>query len=613
MYSKNNADYSYYNPNGVKEQTRGSTRCCSPNTIITLITGLASFLSVIVLIAVNINILMNNTRNEDILDGLTKGLTGLLGTISAHDKLVRENIKPQITLINTQASFNLPSQINSLKNQITQDIVRVCSPKFETNTSSCPVVPNPVHSKFFGIATPKILKKCFEDENNYLPPTNLTFLDFPSFIPGPTKPGGCTRIPSFSLSSTIFSYTHNVIEKGCRDHSASSEYFSIGRIIEGSSNKPAFQTIQSWHLDDQLNRKSCVTVADVTGAWLACSIVTMSEREDYLSTGIMKIYLSYRDVYGRIREWVYNEDELDIDYDYNALYFGVGSGAIKGDKVYFLMYGGLTEKLNVDAYCHAPGCTNTNSNHNQQVCNQAQSPSYFGDHQIVNAVFEFYNDISRKPRIQIRTFSPSNIWMGAEGRLLSFEDDPDIYIYIRSTSWHSLLQVGKFTPGNNMTIRWTQHNEMSRPGTGSCTASNRCPATCITGVYADFYPFMDDYSIGISGYLRTSSSRANPWIRMANTNKVIGQTRIAPDSQKAAYSTTTCFLYHNDLWCLTIFEFSPATVGVFQPVPFLYRLITSCWTTRNLDEFRPFNKPSEGSGGLDDLRDFIIDNYSLVH
>lgn len=613
MYGKNSSDHSYYNPNYSKETNHNARKFCSPNTIITLVTGLASFLSVLVLIAVNINILINNSKNDETIDNLRMQLGTISSTVINHDQLVNDNIKPQVTLINTQVSFNIPSQINSVKNQLSKELIKVCAPKYENNQSSCPVVQNPVHSKYFTLATPKILKKCFSDKSNYIPPNNLTFLDFPSFIPGPTKPGGCTRIPSFSLSQTIFSYTHNVIERGCRDHSSSSEYFSIGRIVEGSDDRPAFQTIQSWHLDDKLNRKSCVTASDVTGAWLACNIVTMSERDDYLSPGIMKVYLSYRDVYGRIREWIYNEQELNLDYEYNALYFGVGSGTIKNGKVYFLMYGGLSEKIEGNAYCHAPECTSGNATYNQEICNQAQSPHYFGDHQIVISLLEFNNEISQKPRVTVKTFKPNNVWMGAEGRLLSFDDDDHIYIYLRSTSWHSLLQVGKFLPQGDMTITWVEHHHMSRPGVGACTASNRCPASCITGVYADFYPFSDDYTIGISGYLRTSSSRANPWIRMASTNELIGQTRIAPDNQKAAYSTTTCFIYHNDLWCLTIFEFSPATVGVFQPVPFLYRIITSCWTTRNLDEYKPGLKPNEGSGFLEDLREFIIDHYSSMH
>ncbi|URD31430.1 hemagglutinin [Parajeilongvirus diaemi] len=550
------------------------------STTIALITSITGLLSTIVLISVNISNLISNSNTNQILENTNSKLQELDIDLADHSLKVQTQIKPQINLINTQVSYQIPSQIKSFEDHISREITRVSAPKYDFNQSSCPIIQNPVHSSAFTEASPRILDKCFLGDQNYLPPDNLKWEDFPSFIPGPTKPGGCTRIPSFSLSRTIFSYTHNIIEQGCLDHSESSEYFSIGNIVDGYSDKPEFKTVQSWHLDSSLNRKSCSTTADLDGAWLACNIVTMSEVEDYKTPGIMKIFISYRDVYGRIRDWIFTQDELKIDNDFNSLYFSVGSGSIANGKVYFLMYGALTEKINVHAYCVAPECNQPDQN----ICDQSQTPSYFGDNQIVLALFEIDNDITRKPRPLIRTYSPSKVWLGAEGRLLYFDDDDKIYIYVRSSGWHSLLQVGFIKPWENMDIEWVIHHEMSRPGVTPCNAANRCPASCITGVYCDFYPLNSNYTMGIGGYLRSQTTRVNPWIRMARTDRMIGQSAISTNDQQAAYSTTSCFIYKNDLWCLTIFELSPATIGEYQPVPFLYRIMTNCWKTRNLRE-----------------------------
>ncbi|URD31402.1 hemagglutinin [Carollia bat paramyxovirus] len=545
-----------------------------------LITGAAGLVSLIVIIAMNVSSMVTTDKSNLLVKDLES--LGLTTKEELHEfiEYYKGLSQPQITLINDQVSYKLPTQLSEMINTMHVDMVRICSPKYDYQNVSCPVVQNPVNSAFFSQATPKILGKCFDDPNNYIPPNFLRYVEYPSFIPGPTKPGGCTRIPSFSLSRTIFSYTHNIIEQGCMDHSASAEYWSIGKVSDTLDDTPSFETLISWYLNDGINRKSCSTVADIDGAWLACNIVTSTERDDYLNPGIMRIYLSYRDVFGRKREWYYNEDEITIDRKYNALYFSVGSGIIKDGNIIFLMYGGLTERWDVPPMCFAPEC----SIEDLDTCRESQTPPYFGSHQVVNAILYFKNSIKSKPLLTIKTISPSYVWFGAEGRLFYFNDDPDVYIYLRSSSWHALLQVGKFNPPNDLKIRWTTHLHASRPGYVPCNAASRCPNVCITGVYGDFFPFNQNYSIAIGGYLRSQVERKYPYIRMIQPDKIIGMSPVVNGSQEAAYSTTTCFLYKSDLWCLTIFEMAPATVGEFQPVPFVYRITTNCWRTRNLQE-----------------------------
>ncbi|QZU27227.1 receptor-binding protein [Boe paramyxovirus] len=568
-------DYQYYTSADPNKKTMQMIDQLNLSYVASVITSVASLISLIVLIAVNISTLVkNNEQNNYLNEGK---IDDVYQKLSVHSSDQAELIIPQISIINRQVSFQLPVQLASMQKDIVNDIAKICSPLYETNLTMCPVVLNPVHSPFFSLATPTLLENCFNNKTLPQLPENLSFSEFPSFIPGPTRPGGCSRTPSFSLSGSLFSYTHNIIEDKCKTTSHSSEFMALGVIVTGNNNSPKLENIKTWHLDDNLNRKHCTTVAKMNGAWFACNIVDSGELDDYATEGISKIYLSYRDIFGTTREWIYVSDEIQKDYGYNALYFGVGSGVIKDGKVYFLMYGGLSEYIDEDAYCHAPGCENPE----QQICNQAQQPEQYNSCQMVNALLEFDDRITYKPRLKIITFSPSNVRFGSEGRLYGFPDEESIYIYLKSSSWHSLLQVGKFQLSNKPVIDWTVHYFMSRPGSDPCKANNRCPKSCVTGVYCDFYPFNTNYSLGISGYLRSQFDTINPWIRMASSTSLIAQSQLSSDNQKASYSTTTCFIYNRDLWCLTIFEFSPATIGEYQPVPFLYKVTTNCWKSGN--------------------------------
>ncbi|UQM99592.1 cell attachment protein [Meliandou mastomys virus] len=551
-------------------QEKGQTSTCQTIlTMTSMIVGLLSLFTIIALNVTNITYLIGSGGTmKDIQDSQEE----IIGSVKDMSGTILEEVKPKIDLINNVVSYSIPSQLTALQHILKNEVLKQCIPTFMFNDTACPVTENPKHSTYFKEINLHSISSCAGQGKFIQLVTPVEFTDYPSFIPGATKKNGCIRIPSFSLSSTIFSYCHNIIHRGCADDGISDQYFSIGRIADHGTDIPVIETITEWYLNDGLNRKSCSVASGEFDAIMACTIVTESEREDYNHAGIGKISISYMDVFGRKKEWILAEREIQFDYPYAAMYFSVGSGVIIDNQVYFLIYGGLMNPISGNAQCHAPGCNNPN----QADCNNSQRPTWFYRRQVVNGIFRFTYSFDTRPGAVVKTLSPSNVWFGAEGRLMYFPYSNRTYIYIRSSSWHALPQTGIIEMSGDFPIRWVDQLAISRPGGDPCQASNRCPKECITGVYTDLFPLGSEYEHSVGVYLSSQKQRKNPIMVLINTTSIIFGLHVTTNQQLASYTTTTCFVFKMKLWCVSIVELSPGTVGEFVPVPFLYQLNLAC-------------------------------------
>lgn len=542
------------------------------NRVLIITSTVLGLVSVLVLIALNITTLTVGISNR--MDGgrVTEKIQNIETGVSSVKDSVSSSVNPKLSIINTATSYSLPSLITSQIKGIRNDIYQYCSPRYDSPTGECPVSEHPSHEGNFKLYDPETVLKCNSSSNIYQSLQGFEYLPFASFIPSPTITKGCTRIPTFSLSENLYSYSHNIIHVSCSDASISSQYWSIGKIVQGQNNTPVFKEIVNWYLNDGKNRKSCSTVATLNGAWLGCNIVNMTEKEDYLTPGIMEVFIGYMDVFGRKYSWYFPSNRFPTDYTYDSLYFSVGSGIAKDGKIYMLMYGGLGVTVPGNAYCEAPEC----SNPDQNICNKAQKPLFFGGKQILNGILSFDDVVDKVPNLRFQTIDPKYITMGAEGRLLYYPQIDKSYIYLRSSSWHALLQFGEITLGDNITIDWKQFTTFTRPSIDPCSSANRCPKVCVVGVYTDFFLLAEDDTLGISVMLNGGKVRRAPQIKIGDINQFYFTKEVVSANQEAWYTTTTCFIYFNVPWCISIIEMKPGTIGYMEPVSIMYPLWNTC-------------------------------------
>nr|CDN40043.1 hemagglutinin-neuraminidase [avian paramyxovirus 1] len=448
------------------------------------------------------------------------------------------------------------------------------------NTSGCGA---PVHDPdYIGGVGKELIVDDISDVTSFYPSAYQEHLNF---IPAPTTGSGCTRIPSFDMSTTHYCYTHNVILSGCRDHSHSHQYLALGVLRTSATGRVFFSTLRSINLDDTQNRKSCSVSATPLGCDMLCSKVTETEEEDYRSVAPTSM------VHGRLGfDGQYHEKDLDVTVlfkDWVANYPGVGGGSLIDDRVWFPVYGGLKPNSPSDAaqegrYVIYKRYNNTcpdEQDYQVRMAKSSYKPRRFGGKRVQQAILSIKvsTSLGEDPEL---TVPPNTVTlMGAEGRVLTVGTSH--FLYQRGSSYFSPALLYPMTVHNKTATLHSPYtfNAFTRPGSVPCQASARCPNSCITGVYTDPYPIVFHRNHTVRGVFGTmldnEQARLNPVSAVFDYTSRSRITRVSSSSTKAAYTTSTCFkvVKTNKVYCLSIAEISNTLFGEFRIVPLLVEIL----------------------------------------
>nr|WPV62418.1 MAG: attachment glycoprotein [Jingmen bat jeilongvirus 4] len=563
----NKTNLNYFNNQSIPQQSSGETKSKSQyiQSISTTLLSALSLLSILVLLILNITTLIKTYGNSDNSDKCLEYYKAVADKVENVYEDISVELKPQLNVIAKATSYSLPSMINAAETSIVSEVSKSCSSTSGPVNTTCPQLPRMFHASQVSIIDRTYINKCIKDGGSISIPDDLIFESYPSFIPPPTTPRGCASIPSFSLSNTIFSYTQTVDISGCVDTPRSFQTWILGYIGTSPTNTPEPRVNKLWDMGNNIPRKSCSTVAGSDYAWMGCTIKYVTDVQDYSTAGINQVYIAYQDIYGNRREWLYNGESINFDKKYAAFSFAIGSGIIIDGWVYFLAYGGLLEPYPDDVLCPLDGCPGKT----QEDCNRFSKLPYYSNRQIVNAVLFFQDNANVRPRLTVHTISPSPNWQGSEGRLYYDEASDKIFIYTRSSSWHTKLQLGFVYRSFPFNITWVKYESLSRPGRGSCGNDSVCPQHCMTGIYTDVFPLTSDLSLIITTTLMSKNTNTNPVIVSATPSTITSSHAIYDVNQQAKYTTTTCFSYEIDIWCLSIVDVAQSNNNDFLPIPFL--------------------------------------------
>nr|AEX55091.1 HN protein [avian paramyxovirus 1] len=511
-------------------------------------------------------------------------LTGISTMISkTEDKItsllsssqdVMDRIYKQVALESPLALLNTESIIMNAVTSLSYQI------KGAANNSGCGA---PVHDPdYIGGIGKELIVDDTSDVTSFYPSAYQEHLNF---IAAPTTGSGCTRIPSFDMSTTHYCYTHNVILSGCKDHSHSHQYLALGVLRTSATGRVFFSTLRSINLDDTQNRKSCSVSATPLGCDMLCSKVTEPEDEDYKSVSPTS------KVHGRLGfDGQYHEKDLDTTIlfkDWVANYPGVGGGSFIDDRVWFPVYGGLKPNSPSDTaqegkYVIYKRYNNTcpdDQDYQIQMAKSSYKPRRFGGKRVQQAILSIKvsKSLGEDPVLTI----PSNTvtLMGAEGRILTVGTSH--FLYQRGSSYFSPALLYPMTIHNKTATLHSPYtfNAFTRPGSVPCQASARCPNSCITGVYTDPYPLVFHRNHTLRGVFGTmlddEQARLNPVSAVFDSISRSRVTRVSSSSTKAAYTTSTCFkvVKTNKVYCLSIAEISNTLFGEFRIVPLLVEIL----------------------------------------
>nr|AEV40812.1 hemagglutinin-neuraminidase [avian paramyxovirus 1] len=505
--------------------------------------------------------------------GISKTEDRVTSLLSSSQDVI-DRIYKQVALESPLALLNTESIIMNAITSLSYQI------NGAANSSGCGA---PVHDPdYIGGIGKELIVDDTSDVTSFYPSAYQEHLNF---IPAPTTGSGCTRIPSFDMSTTHYCYTHNVILSGCRDHSHSHQYLALGVLRTSATGRIFFSTLRSINLDDTQNRKSCSVSATPLGCDMLCSKVTETEEEDYRSVTPTSM------VHGRLGfDGQYHEKDLDTTVlfkDWVANYPGVGGGSFINDRVWFPVYGGLKPNSPSDAaqegkyviYKRYNDTCPDEQDYQIRMAKSSYKPKRFGGKRVQQAILsiEVSTSLGKDPAL---TIPPNTITlMGAEGRILTVGTSH--FLYQRGSSYFSPALLYPMIVHNKTATLHNPYtfNAFTRPGSVPCQASARCPNSCITGVYTDPYPLIFHRNHTLRGVFGTmlddGQARLNPTSAVFDNISRSRVTRVSSSSTKAAYTTSTCFkvVKTNKTYCFSIAEISNTLFGEFRIVPLLIEIL----------------------------------------
>nr|AEV40802.1 hemagglutinin-neuraminidase [avian paramyxovirus 1] len=505
--------------------------------------------------------------------GISKTEDRVTSLLSSSQDVI-DRIYKQVALESPLALLNTESIIMNAITSLSYQI------NGAANSSGCGA---PVHDPdYIGGIGKELIVDDTSDVTSFYPSAYQEHLNF---IPAPTTGSGCTRIPSFDMSTTHYCYTHNVILSGCRDHSHSHQYLALGVLRTSATGRIFFSTLRSINLDDTQNRKSCSVSATPLGCDMLCSKVTETEEEDYRSVTPTSM------VHGRLGfDGQYHEKDLDTTVlfkDWVANYPGVGGGSFINDRVWFPVYGGLKPNSPSDTaqegkyviYKRYNDTCPDEQDYQIRMAKSSYKPKRFGGKRVQQAILsiEVSPSLGKDPAL---TIPPNTITlMGAEGRILTVGTSH--FLYQRGSSYFSPALLYPMIVHNKTATLHNPYtfNAFTRPGSVPCQASARCPNSCITGVYTDPYPLIFHRNHTLRGVFGTmlddGQARLNPTSAVFDNISRSRVTRVSSSSTKAAYTTSTCFkvVKTNKTYCLSIAEISNTLFGEFRIVPLLIEIL----------------------------------------
>ncbi|QJE38111.1 hemagglutinin-neuraminidase [Respirovirus rupicaprae] len=533
-----------------------------------------SIVASIAFIIVLISLIQNNNNNRILLQELKEETDAIetriqkvsneIGTsiqsgINTRLLTIQSHVQNYIPLALTQQTSNFREFINELIKKEEEKQSRVPIQRMVHDDGIEPLIPD----KFW---------KCSSGNPTLISSPKIRLIPGPGWLATSTTINGCIRLPSLVINNLIYAYTSNLITKGCQDIGKSYQVLQIGIITINSDLVPDLnpRITHTFNIND--NRKSCSLALLNADVYQLCSTPKVDERSDYASIGIEDLVLDIVTSEGIIITTRFTNDNITFDKPYAALYPSVGPGIHYNNRIIFLGYGGLEHEENEDVICNVTGCPGKT----QADCNQASYSPWFSNRRMVNAIITIDRGINGKPNLRVWTIPMRQNYWGSEGRLLLLGDK--IYIYTRSTSWHSKLQLGliDISNYNNIRIRWTYHDVLSRPGSEECPWGNSCPRGCITGVYNDAYPLNPSGSVVASVILNSHTSRENPVITYSTDTSRVNELAIRNSTLSAAYTTTNCVTHYDKGYCFHIIEINHKSLNTLQPMLFKTEIPKSC-------------------------------------
>ncbi|UOX73005.1 attachment glycoprotein [Wufeng Crocidura attenuata henipavirus 1] len=586
----------YYGVESVEKFADGVTN----NKIFILANMLLIIMSSIVMISLNITNLENLNNQKTSLKILNDDVNNKLEQIDTLDQIVKGEIKPKLTLVNSAVSVTIPSQLSNLATKLNNQIKTLevaVNKQCSGNILGGLLTPKPPEGgdvinpddnstgdntdDLEGDMRPLNLAQ-LNDCSNYPQAPQPTFAIDPDLHPMPelTEPiqlkNHCAVFPTVALGESIYVYSHQIRKTPCKSEDTIHQRVSIGRIVDRGFSGPRASPLSTWDLQETGYLSSCSVAASGETGWVLCVTTDkFTGATVYLGpyTGLKLYKLSVR---GQKEEYAITANDITSDATLIALTLTRGSGVSKNNKLIFLGIAAVRDADRTGVLCPDWKCDNINNNINS--CVHSYRLTSDNNNYFMNVVVTVDVSPAGKMIASVSLLPMSESYIGSEGSVI---DKPGGYgLMISNKGWFARIRYGQTERTSPQRYDWTDYMSFETPYYLYCSGGRICPSSCRTWNFTvpTILNPSGEIIIGVKAKSRTGNSMS--MISINTPNEVIDQYEVFTDYLSIGSTITKCFLYKRQPWCLVLLEGVPKSTGLTETSIQTFRIYKSCVKSR---------------------------------
>nr|UUV47213.1 attachment glycoprotein [Langya virus]UUV47220.1 attachment glycoprotein [Langya virus] len=546
----------------------------SSNKVFILMNTLLILTGAIITITLNVTNLTTIKNQQAMLKIIQDEVNSKLEMFVSLDQLVKGEIKPKVSLINTAVSVSIPGQISNLQTKFLQKYVYLeesitkqctCNPLsgiFPTTKPPPPPTDKPDDDTTDDDKVDTTIKPveyykpdgCNKTNDHFTMQPGVNFYTVPNLGPSSSSADECYTNPSFSIGSSIYMFSQEIRKTDCTTGEILSIQIVLGRIVDKGQQGPQASPLLVWSVPNPKIINSCAVAAGDETGWVLCSVTLTAasgEPIPHMFDGfwLYKFEPDTEVVAYRITGFAYLLDKV-----YDSVFIGKGGGIQRGNDLYFQMFGLSRNRQGIKALCEHGSCLGTGGGGYQVLCDRAVM-SFGSEESLISNAYLKVNDVaSGKPTIISQTFPPSDSYKGSNGRIYTIGERYGIYL--APSSWNRYLRFGLTPDISVRSTTWLKEKDPIMKVLTTCTNTDKdmCPEICNTRGYQDIFPLSEDSSFYTYIGITPSNEGTKSFVAVKDDAGHVASITILPNYYSITSATISCFMYKEEIWCIAVTE-----------------------------------------------------------
>nr|AJP33320.1 attachment glycoprotein [Cedar virus] len=536
---------------------------------------------------ITISIVITRLKVHEENNGMeSPNLQSIQDSLSSLTNMINTEITPRIGILVTATSVTLPSSINYVGTKTNQLVNELKD--YITKSCGFKVPELKLHECNISCADPKISKSAMYSTNAYAelagppkifcksvskdPDFRLKQIDY--VIPVQQDRSICMNNPLLDISDGFFTYIHYEGINSCKKSDSFKVLLSHGEIVDRGDYRPSLYLLSSHYHPYSMQVINCVPVTCNQSSFVFCHISNNTKTLDNSDYSSDEYYITYFNGIDRPKTKKIPINNMTADNRYIHFTFSGGGGVCLGEE--FIIP--VTTVINTDVfthdYCESFNCSVQTGKSLKEICSESlRSPTNSSRYNLNGIMIISQNNMTDF-KIQLNGITYNKLSFGSPGRLSKTLGQ--VLYYQSSMSWDTYLKAGFVEKWKPFTPNWMNNTVISRPNQGNCPRYHKCPEICYGGTYNDIAPLDLGKDMYVSVILDSDQLAENPEITVFNSTTILYKERVSKDELNTRSTTTSCFLFLDEPWCISVLETNRFNGKSIRPEIYSYKIPKYC-------------------------------------